>query len=90
MATPTTLIPGRYYEVIYRSGSGRENLFLVKAESNDWVKVLWDDGEKAPESHSGTIGGASSIKEISRRHAEAGYYIPETNLSAKSLLEKEW
>jgi hypothetical protein len=90
VVTPTTLIPGRYYEVIYRSGSGRENIFLVKAESNEWVQVLWDGDEKASESHSGTIGGASSIKEISRRHAETGSYVPETNLSAKSLLEKEW
>jgi hypothetical protein len=89
MATATTLVPGKYYEVKFH-----DNTYLVQATSRSNVRTNWctnhRSGVREKYVVTGGVSGAHSITEITKMHYDIGKYVPVNNTSAKNLLEKEY
>jgi hypothetical protein len=87
MVKPNELTPGYYYEVIFDEGTRYQEHYIVKAERHDWVKILWNNGERKTNGRTGTIGSANVIRHITKAHAMAGHFIPFSNEEALSFLQ---
>jgi hypothetical protein len=81
------LTPGAYYEVVFDKGRPSEQVYIVKAEKRNWVKILWENGERKMNGRTGTVGSASRIREITEAHAMMGKFIPPTNEEALFMLQ---
>lgn len=86
MIGPKQLVPGRYYEVTF----GENSVFLVQADTNEQVEVLYYNG--LPDKGHGTVGGSNSIVEVSESYAKSGGSLNySTNKEAANLLlDEEW
>jgi hypothetical protein len=87
MIKPNELIEGRYYEVKYG-----HRTYIVKAIDDDTVKVIWRNGVRARDGHTGSIRSATSIVEIPRAFAITGKGSMDfnNNKEAKGLLDGDY